>query len=201
MKHSPAIQKLIDVFARFPTVGPKTAARFVFYLLDSGKENIKALESALKDLGNNVKICRMCFKSFEDSSAGRLCEICSDSTRNKSLLCVLENEIDLLAIENTGKYRGLYFILGGLISNLKKEDFQRIRNEELKIMIKNHPEVKEVIIAADSTAEGRATSLYLKRMLSDFKVKVTQLGQGLPVGGELEYADEETLSSALESRK
>jgi len=201
MKYSPAIQKLIGVFGRFPTVGPKTAARFAFHLLRSGKKETEALESALEDLKKKVKICSLCFKSFEGSSAEKLCEICSDKSRNRGLLCILENEIDLQALENTRKYRGLYFILGGLISSLKREDFQRIRNEELKARIKNHPEVKEIIIATDFTAEGRATALYLKRMLSSLKVKVTQLGQGLPVGGELEYADEETLSSALESRK
>lgn len=203
MNYPPAIQKLIEKFTNFPTVGPRTAARFVFYLLKSDEKETKELISAISELKKKIKTCKWCFKSFQESTSNKkdLCEICSDPRRDKSLLCVVEKETDLLALEETDKYKGLYFVLGGIISGLRKKDLKQIRSQELKKRIKSHPEIKEVIIATNATSEGRSTALYLKRLLKPFKKKITRLGQGLPVGGELEYADEETLSSALEGRK
>jgi len=197
--YSPSIQKLIDIFSKFPTVGPRTATRFVFYLLGKKKEEVEELVVAIQDLKNNVKICSLCFNPFEKD--GDFCEICSNQTRNKTLLCIVEKEIDLIAIEKTKKYNGLYFILGGTVSRLKKADIEKLRIKELEERIKKHPEIKEIIIAINPTAEGEATALYLERILKPYNKKITRLGRGLPVGGELEYADEETLKSALESRK
>ena len=204
--YPPSIQKLIDQFSKFPTVGPRTAARFVFYLLKLSKEEIDILVKSIINLKNSVKICSFCFNSFEGEAD--LCPICQDTSRERALLCIVEKETDLISLEKTKKYNGLYFILGGTVSTLKKEDIKQLRAKELLERIKNpsafdlpHPEFKEVIIATNPTTEGEATALYLERTLKPLNKKITRLGRGLPVGGELEYADAETLSSALEGRK
>ena len=201
--HSPQIRKLIDLFSKFPTVGPRTATRFVFHLLSLSGEEVKELTSEISKLKENVKLCESCFKSFEPSPTDRnlkLCEICRDPGRKKELLCIVEKETDLIPIEKTKKYHGLYFILGGTVSVLKKEGLKKLRMKDLLEKIKN-PQVKEVIIALNPTTEGEATALYLERQLKPFSKKTTRLGRGLPMGAELEYADDETLSSALESRR
>lgn len=200
MNYPSSIQKLIDLFSKFPTVGPKTAARFVFYLLKSGKEEVDELIFSISNLKRNIKTCSSCFSSFE-SNSNELCEICSDNSRDKNLLCIVEKEIDLKTLERIKKYKGRYFILGGVISYLKKEGKKEIRTKKLKKRIRQNPEIKEIIIATNSTAEGEATALYLERELKEFNKKITRLARGLPIGGELEYADEETLKSALEDRK
>ena len=201
-----SIQKVIDLFSKFPTIGPRTAARFVFYLLKLSKEEIENLVSSISELKNKIKICKLCFKPFEaefsaKASEDKLCEICQDTRRNKTLLCIVANETDLMAIEKTKKYTGLYFILGGIVSTFKKSDVEKLRIKELEERIKNSETIQEIILAINPTTEGEATTLYLERFLKPLGKKVTRLGRGLPVGGELEYADEETLSSALESRK
>lgn len=196
--HSPTIQKLIDLFSKFPTVGPRTAARFVFYLIAQPKEKVKELVQVMADLKNKINLCKMCFNASE--SEKDFCEICADTTKDKSKLCIVEKGIDLEALEKINKYNGLYFILGGAVSNLKPETLEKLRLVELDQRVKN-PEIKEIIIATNSTSEGQATALYLKRKLASINKKIVQLGRGLPVGGELEYADEETLTSALESRR
>jgi len=201
MNYPPPIQKLIEQFRKFPTVGPRTAARFVFHLLEAEEKEVKELVKSISDLKKEIETCPLCLKSFQPSSKQELCKICSDPRRSKSQLCVVEKETDLLALEKTGRYKGLYFVLGGVISGLRKKDLENIKSQELKKRIKDHPEIKEIIIATNATSEGRTTALYLRRLLAPFKKKITRLGQGLPVGGELEYADEETLSSALEGRK
>lgn len=200
--YSPTIQKLIDLFSKFPTVGPRTAARFVFYLMHKPKEETKELITSIFNLRKNVKICPLCLNPYESET--EFCSVCSDSRRDKSLLCIVSNETDLTAIEKTKKYQGLYFVLGGTISRLKKADIEKLKIKELEKRIKNDREIKEIILAINPTAEGEATSLYLERFIKNlpvFKGRVTRLGRGLPIGGELEYADEETLKSALEGRK
>ncbi len=205
----PSIQKLIDLFSKFPTVGPRTASRFVFYLMRLTKEEIEELLNSISNLKKAVKTCSFCFNLFEPptnaltggKSEGKLCPICSNLSRDKTLLCVVANETDLVAIEKTKKYNGLYFILGGTVSALKKADIEKLRIKELEERIKNHLQIKEIIIATNPTTEGEATALYLERLLKPFRKKISRLGRGLPVGAELEYADEETLGSALESRK
>jgi len=195
MNYPPSIQKLIDSFSKFPTVGPKTAARFVFHLLKSDKEEIDELIYSVSNLKTNIKSCFFCFNSFELTATNKnngLCKICSDVSRDKSQLCIVEKETDLLAIEKIKKYKGRYFILDGAVSRLI---------EELKKRIKNNSEIKEIIIATNSTTEGEAKALYLERELKLFNIKITRLARGLPMGGELEYADNETLKNALEGRK
>ncbi len=202
--YPPPIEKLIRLFSRFPTIGPRTATRFVFHCLDSKKEEIDELIDGLKELKKSVKNCKLCFRSIlsEDS----LCAVCKDKKRNHDTICVVEKETDLLSIESTGEYEGIYFVLGGTVSPLKKEDFKKIRVKELKDRIENPkkfnlPKTKEVIIATNQNTEGEATAIYLARVLNALKIKNTRLGRGMPTGGELEYADEETLSYALKGRK
>ncbi len=197
--YSPTIQKLIDLFSKFPTVGPRTASRFVFYLLGLKKEEVKDLLTSIADIKNKVKICPSCFNPFEVDE--KLCSICSNPARDKALLCVVANETDLAAIEKTKKYKGLYFILGGTVSALRKTDIEKLRIKELGEKIKSQAEIQEIILAINPTVEGESTTLYLERFLKPLNKKISRLGRGLPVGGELEYADEETLSSALEGRR
>ncbi len=193
-----SIQKLIDLFSKFPTIGPRTAARFVFYLIKLPQEKFDELLVSITNLRKSIKICSSCFNPFESLNDAELCPICTDNSRDKTLLCIVEKETDLISIEKTKKYKGFYFILGGTV-NLKKND-KNIRTEELKERIKNNG-FKEIIIATNSTTEGETTALFIKRELKPFNIKITRLGRGLPVGGELEYADEETLTSAFEGRK
>ena len=198
--YPPSIQKLIDLFSKFPTIGPRTAARFVFYLMKISKEEIEELINSISNLKKTVKICSCCFNPFEDE--GELCKICSNSSRDRTLLCIIEKETDLITLEKTKKYKGLYFILGGTVSTFKKKDVEKLRTKELADRIKNQKDlIKEIIIATNPTTEGEATTLYLERLLKPLNKKITRLGRGLPVGAELEYADEETLGSALEGRK
>lgn len=193
------IQKLIEIFSKFPGVGPRTAARFVFYLVKKDRKEIEEIASSILNLKERIKFCQLCFKPFEGE--GEFCEICRDPARNRGLLCLVEKETDLEAIEKTRKYSGLYFILGGPVSVIKKEELKKLRIEELEKRIKKDTELKEIIIATNQTTEGETIALFLERKLKNFEKKITRLGRGLPKGGELEYADEETLSSALESRK
>jgi len=191
------IQKLIELFSKFPGVGPKTAARFVFYLIKIPLEKFNEFSETLTDLRRKTKICPLCFYPFEGQE--EFCPICENKDRNKEILCVVEKESDLESIEKTKKYKGVYFVLNGTISGLKK-DKENIRIEELKKRVKEE-KFKEVIIATNPTVEGEITALLIERELKPLGVITTRLGRGLPMGGELEYADEETIISALEQRK
>jgi recombination protein RecR len=209
------IQKLINLFSEFPTIGRRTAGRFVFYLLRLPPKEINDFLDSIVKLRKMIKTCAFCFNPFDasagsaqissDNSAEILCSICRNNLRDKNLLCIMEKEIDLISIEKTKKYKGLYFILGGTI-NFKKDN-KNIRIKELKERIKNpkkfglNADFKEIIMAFNPTPEGEATSLYVERELKPFKIKITRLGRGLPIGGELEYADEETLRNSFEGRK
>jgi recombination protein RecR len=197
--YSPSLQNLIDKFSKFPTVGPRTAARFVFYLMRLDNARVKELIKAIADLKNNIKTCPMCFNVYETEKA--LCPVCADSRRDKVMLCVVANETDLASIEKTKTYKGLYFILGGTVSTLRKENLAGLRLAELENRIKTSKSINEIILAINPTSEGHTTTLYLDKILKPLNKKITKLGLGLPMGGELEYADEETLSSALQGRK
>ena len=198
-----SIKKLIELFSKFPTVGPRAAGRFVFYLMKLPKEKIDELINAIQELKNKIKFCAFCFNPYEGEN--NLCPICQNSLRNRQLLCVVEKETDLKAIEDTKKYNGLYFILGGTVATIKKSDIESLRIQELKARIKEPSKFTEIIIATNPTPEGKATSVLIERALKEISqsptFKITHLAQGLPVGGELEYADEETLESAFKGRK
>lgn len=208
--YPPSIQKLIELFSKFPTIGQRTASRFVFYLLKLPSSEAAQLLGAIEQLKQLVKLCAWCFNPFEakeDEANTGLCAICRDPSRDKTLLCVVEKESDLEALEKTKSYKGLYFILGGNVGQLKKEDIQGIRVEELKARLKDpalpagRQPVKEVILATNLTTEGETTGLYIERVLQPLGVTIKHLGRGLPIGSELEYADEETLRHALEARR
>ncbi len=195
------IKKLIELFSKFPTVGPRSAGRFVFYLLNLPKEETEELVASIKNLKEQTGICKFCFNPFDSSpSTSELCTICRNPIRDKSILCVVEKESDLEAIEKTKTYRGLYFILGGTAGQLKKKDIESLRIKDLQERLKINS-IQEIILATNLTTEGETTALYLERLLKETPVKITRLGRGLPIGSELEYADEETLRQALEGRR
>ena len=204
--YPPAIKKLIEIFSRFPTVGPRTATRFAFYLLKTSEKEKKELIEAISKLSDEVKICRFCQKPF--SGAGDLCEICSNPSRDRTKICIVEKESDLEAIEKTEKYKGIYYILGRTISTLEEGEVKKLKINDLKKRIEKPQKFglldasfKEIIIALDPTIPGDVTSRYLEKELKDLGIEITRLGRGLPTGGEIEYADEETLGEALEGRK
>ncbi len=199
-----SIKKLKDLFGRFPTIGSRTAGRFVYYLINQPKEKVDELVLALQELKKNVKLCAQCFNPFENSEVSdtsQLCAICRSPARAKDILCIVEKEADLISIENTGRYKGLYFILGGSAPVLKPQEHS-LRLKELQERIKI-TDPTEIIIALNPTPEGKTASFLVERALKAMPAtaKITHLAKGLPVGGELEYADEETLESAFEGRK
>jgi recombination protein RecR len=197
-----SIERLKNIFRDFPTVGQRTSGRFVYHLIKMPKNKSDELVDAIINLKNKVKLCQFCFNPFE--SDGQICLICQNASRSKNMLCIVEKEADLLAIELTKKYNGLYFILGGTLAMMRKEDISQLRIEELKKRIAQG-NFSEIIIALNSTPEGKATSFLIEQTIKktspNQNFKITHLAKGIPVGGELEYADEETLESAFEGRK
>ncbi|MDO8655431.1 MAG: recombination mediator RecR [bacterium] len=212
------IQKLAALFSRLPGIGPRMAARLAFHLLKVPEQEAQELGEALLELHKRMRLCVFCFNPFSPStdsisslqagSGQALCSICSDSGRTRDMLCVVEKESDLEALEATRAYRGLYFILGGTVGMLRKVDMKHLRIEEFKERIAEPKKFSvatskfsEAILAMNLTTEGEATALYLERILNPLGIKTTRLGRGLPVGGELEYSDPETLKQSLENRR
>ncbi len=202
--YPPSLEKLITIFTRFPGIGPRTATRFAFYCSQLPSEIIEEIITTLKEVKQSVKNCKICFRSYQEE--GDLCSICQDKRRERDVICIVEKEVDLLSIEKIKEYNGLYFILGGNISTLKKTDFKNIRVKELKERLTNPKKfhlsnIREVVIATNQNTQGEATALYLTRLLDQLKIKTTRLRRGLSTGSELEYADEETLIWAFKGRK
>lgn len=205
--YPPTIKKLIQLFSKFPGIGEKSATRFVFFLLKEGKGLIEDLSSELLRLKKEIRFCRFCFHPFQ--SEKKLCNVCEDPTRDRSIVCVIEKEQDVETIEQLGVYRGLYFLIGPTIESLKEENLSKMRIKELIERIKN-PEkfgvfakFKEIILGLNPTFEGDAISHFLEKELKEKigKIKITHLGRGLPYGGEIEYADKETLRSSFQQRR
>lgn len=196
MIFSPAIARLIEAFRRLPGIGPKTAQRLAFYVLSMKKEEVEEIAGSLLEAKKRVRQCSRCFNLTEQE----LCPICRDPRRDAGLLCVVQEARDIYVIEKTGQYKGLYFVLHGALSPL-----EGIGPEELKIPALlqqlRQGEVKEVIIATNPNAEGDATAFYIAQSAKPLGVKVMRIGFGLPAGGDLEYADELTMSRALEARR
>jgi recombination protein RecR len=190
------VTRLIEAFAQLPGIGPKTASRLTFYLLRRPLEQTQALAEALVDLKQRIVFCRQCFNITEQNP----CAICSDEKRDRSVLCVVEEALDVLAIERTGEYRGLYHVLHGAISPVEGIGPDELRINELMARLKQEP-VREVLLATNPNLEGEATAMYLARLVQPLGVRITRLARGLPVGGDLEYADAVTLSRALEGRQ
>lgn len=190
------IQDLIDELGQLPGVGPKSAQRIAFFLLDASVEDVDRLADTLKLVKQKVKFCRICFNVSE----GDECSICRDPRRDRSAICVVEESKDVVAIERTREFRGLYHVLGGSISPIEGRGPNDLHVRELVTRLADDA-VTEVIIATDPNLEGEATATYLSRLLKDFGIRVSRLASGLPVGGDLEYADEVTLGRAFAGRR
>ncbi len=195
---APPIQRLIEAFIRLPGVGPKTAERFVMFLLKSGRGEVSRLERALEDLLQSVKSCEEC----HNFSALSPCEICADSRRDHTTICVVAEPQDIIAIEKTHDYKGVYHVLRGLIDPLIDAGTHQIKAAELITRAKNsETPIVEIIFAFDPTIEGETTIQYLNKQLKRENLKITRLATGLPSGGSVEYADEVTLAGALRARQ
>jgi recombination protein RecR len=195
------IQDLIDQLARLPGIGPKSAQRVAFYLLKAAPDEAKKLAHAIVEAKDKVRFCDRCFNVSDQD----LCEYCRDPRRDQTILCVVQEAPDIVAIERTREYRGLYHVLQGAISPIEGIGPEDLRVAELLERLKTpsdgRPPVGEVIVATNPNVEGDATAMYLARLLTPVGVAVTRLASGMPVGGDLEYADEVTLGRALEGRR
>jgi len=190
------VQDLIDELGRLPGVGPKSAQRIAFHLLQAEEPDVRRLAEVLIEVKARVKFCSICFNVSE----AELCRICSDERRDKTVLCVVEEYKDVVAIERTREFKGRYHVLGGAISPIDGIGPEQLRVRELMMRLSDGT-VTELILATDPNLEGEATATYLTRMLKDLDLSVTRLASGLPVGGDLEYADEVTLGRALAGRR
>ncbi|GAA1450325.1 recombination mediator RecR [Nesterenkonia lacusekhoensis] len=190
-----AVQDLIDELGRLPGIGPKSAQRVAFHILEADGEDMKRLADAIVSVKEKVKFCEICFNVSEEST----CRICQDSRRDPSVICVVEESKDVMAIERTRSFRGRYHVLGGSINPIAGVGPDQLHIRELLNRLSDD-QIKEVIIATDPNLEGEATATYLVRMLGSIGIKLTRLASGLPVGGDLEYADDVTLGRAFEGR-
>jgi recombination protein RecR len=190
------VQELIDELGRLPGIGPKSAQRIAFHLLQADDDQAKTLAQVLNEVKERVRFCNTCGNVTEED----LCNICRDPRRTRNAICVVEESKDVQAIERTREFRGLYHVLGGAISPIEGIGPDQLRIKELMTRLSD-PDIQEVIIATDPNLEGEATATYLTRMLSPLGITVSRLASGLPVGGDLEYADEITLGRAFEARR
>jgi len=191
-----AIQDLIDELGRLPGVGPKSAQRIAFHVLAADREDVTRLAAALTRVKEQVRFCRVCFNVAESDE----CRICRDARRTDEVLCVVEEPKDVVAIERTGEFRGRYHVLGGAINPLEGVGPDNLRIRELMARLQSGA-VKELILATDPNTEGEATATYLALLVKPMGIAVTRIASGLPVGGDLEYADEITLGRAFEGRR
>lgn len=190
------IAKLIEEFSKLPGVGKKTAQRLAFYVLNMKKEEAMNLANAIVNAKRDIKYCSICGNLTDRDP----CLICNNKRRDETLICVVEDPKDIVAMERTKEFKGLYHVLHGSISPMEGIGPEDIRIRELLVRIKNSP-VKEVILATNPTIEGEATAMYISKLIKPMGIKTTRIAHGIPVGGDLEYADEVTLSKALEGRR
>ena len=195
MMYEGAIQDLIDELGRLPGIGPKSAQRIAFHIIQSEKVDISRLVDVLRTVKEKVKFCSECGNLSEEE----LCRICRDERRDKNVICVVEESKDVIAIEKTREFRGKYHVLGGAISPIDGIGPEQLRIKELLTRLQS-ADIEEVIIATDPNLEGEATATYLSRLLKPLGIKISRLASGLPVGGDLEYADEVTLGRAIDRR-
>jgi len=189
------IVRLIDLLEGFPGIGRKSATRMAFHLLYSSRQYSEDLSNAIRAVKEELRLCRRCF----NLSDGELCSICRNPKRDPRILCVVEDPNDLIAIEQTGFFHGLYHVLHGHIDPLQGVGPEKLKIEELFERLKNEP-VREIILATNPNASGTATALYLQKRLQPYKVKLTRLAQGIPVGGDIEFVDTQTLGASLRQR-
>ncbi len=190
------VQTLIDQLGRMPGIGPKSAQRIAFHLLKLPADDVRRLASAIIDAKERVRFCSICFNFAE----GELCPICADPRRDSSVLCVVEESRDIIALERTGEFRGRYHVLLGVMNPIEGIGPEQLKIRELITRLSSE-EITEVIVCTNPNTEGEVTASYLSRLLKPFDVKVTRPASGLPVGGDLEYADELTLGRALSGRR
>ena len=193
---SALLEKAVGEFAKLPGIGKKTAMRLVLHLLRQDAQTVEAFGNAMITLKHEVKYCKVC----HNISDTEVCKICSNPSRDSSTVCVVENIRDVMAVENTQQYKGLYHVLGGVISPMDGIGPSDLQIESLVERVKSG-EVKEVILATNPRVEGEATAMYLSKLIKPLGIKVTRIAHGIPVGGDLEYTDEITLTKALEGRR
>ena len=191
-----SIENLMEEFRKLPGIGPKSARRIVFYLLKQPYDDVEKFSSALIDMKKNVRFCKKCFNVSEDD----ICPICQNETRDRQLICLVEKISDVMVIESTGEFKGLYHVLGGLLSPIENIGPEEIKIPQLISRIKENT-VKEIILALNPTVEGDSTATYISKILKPFNIKITKLASGLPVGGDIEYADQITVGRALAGRR
>jgi recombination protein RecR len=189
------LQLAIDELSKLPSIGKKTALRLALHLLKSENENVNRLVNAISDLKLKIQFCKKCF----NISVDEVCTICTNPKRDNSIICVVEEASDIISIEKTNEFNGLYHVLGGVLSPLSGMNAENLKINELTKRLDSGI-VKEVILAANPDTEGEATSLYLLKLLKPFKVKVTRIARGLPIGGDLEFADDATIGRAVSGR-
>ena len=195
MEYTKPLAKLIEYFQKLPSIGPKTAQRLALHLLKMPLSEVEKFAEAMIEAKTTISYCYICF----NMSSSNPCEICQSTTRNRDTICVVGETKDLIAIEKTNEYRGLYHVLQGLISPIDGIGPEDIRIKELLTRVHSE-DIKEVILALNPSVEGEATSLYLNKLLKPFGIKISRIAFGIPLGSELEYADELTLIKALEAR-
>jgi recombination protein RecR len=195
MQYPKTITKLIEYFQKLPSVGPKTAERYVFYLLKKSPQELADFSYHLSQLKTNTKTCNYCQAVSENNP----CEICSNKHRDRSLLCIMANTQEMISLENTHKYSGLYFILNNLINAIENQGPENLNTKKFIERVKKE-KIQEVILALSPTLEGESTLMYLSKILKEEGVKVSRLARGLPLGSSLEYTDEVTLSQSLKYR-
>ena len=194
--YSPSIEKLIESFEKLPSIGNKTAARLAFYILNSSEEETQEFVSAIINAKKNLKYCSKCY-NISDTDP---CPICSNTKRDSSVICVVEDVKDIIAMEKTHEFKGLYHVLHGSISPMNGIGPDNIKIKELLSRLMDGT-VKEVILATNPRVEGEATAMYISKLIKPLGIKVTRIAHGIPVGGDLEYTDEITLTKALEGRR
>ena len=195
--YSDSVKKLIGEFEKLPGIGHKTAVRLAFYILESDAEVAKTMSEALLEAKQKVKFCETCYNLSEQAK----CEVCSNTKRDTSIICVVENVKDVVAMEKTHEYKGLYHVLHGAISPMNNISANDIKIKELVSRLSDE-NVKEVILATNPTIEGEATAMYISRIIKTIPgIKVSRIAHGIPVGGDLEYTDEITLIKAMENRR
>lgn len=195
MEYSPSIEKLIESFEKLPSIGHKTAQRLAFYMLDLSKEEIKEFTDSIINAKNNLKFCSKCY-NISDTDP---CNICSNPKRDESVICVVEEVRDVLAMERTHEYNGVYHVLHGSISPMNGVGPDNIKIKELLSRLMDG-KVKEIILATNPRVEGEATAMYISKLVKPLGIKVTRIARGIPIGGDLEYTDEVTLAKSLEGR-
>ena len=196
MNRPQSVERMIEIIKRLPGVGPKMAERLSYHILKMSQGEVDRLIDSIQKGRQNMKYCDVCFNLSETNP----CPICSDSSRDRSTLCVVETPQDLLAVSKVKDYKGLYFVLGGALSPLDAIGPDDIRIDKLLKRLKND-KITETILATDTDSKGETTALYLAQLIKPFNIKVTRLGYGLPVGGDIEYADEVTIARAISGRK